>query len=113
MEFLMEEFQQAAVTGSWELEMARERFGPWAEERADFECLVQNPQTSSGLTLGPLRPRPTGLGGDGALLRTLSRWASGAGCRGGLAAENGIGGLAGRLSGQSAGKANWWSCLAT
>lgn len=32
---------------------------------------------------------------------------------GGLAAENGIGGLAGRLSGQSAGKANWWSCLAT
>lgn len=40
----MEEFQQAAVTGSWELEVARERFGPWAEERADFECLVQNPQ---------------------------------------------------------------------
>lgn len=34
----MEEFQQAAVTGSWELEVARERFGPWAEERADFEC---------------------------------------------------------------------------
>lgn len=44
----MEEFQKAAVTGSWELEVARERFGPWAEERADFECLVQNPQTSSG-----------------------------------------------------------------
>lgn len=60
-----------------------------------------------GLTYGPPLPLPKGLGGDGALLllMTRARWGSGAGCRGGLAAENGLGGLGGRTEGQS-GKLN-------
>lgn len=41
------------------------------------------------------------------------RRGSGAGWRGGFAGEKGPAGLTGRLSGQLAGNANWWSCLAT
>lgn len=44
----MVESQEAAVTESWELAVALERFGPWVEERADSECLERNQQISSG-----------------------------------------------------------------
>lgn len=75
---------------------------------------AESSEGMSGLKYGPPRPRPTGLGGDGALLLlTRARWGSGAGCRGGFTAEyGGPSGLGVRLSGQS-GKANWSSCLAT
>lgn len=44
----MVESQEAAVTESWELAVALERFGPWVQERADSECLERNQQISSG-----------------------------------------------------------------
>lgn len=44
----MVEFQEAAVKEFWVVAVAPERFGPWAKERADSECLEQNQQTSSG-----------------------------------------------------------------